>query len=318
MSNAPDILTEFGGAPVTPRYNGMWGNKNWFVDWDGGTAGGVGDSPDQAQKYVDTILAKATAWDTIYIRPRTPDMTGGDPQAYTPVAAANLSISATQYGLALIGTGLGCTSVEQAYQTRLQGDATVTTTPVLKVLAPYVTLENLTLKPGAATTWPLVTFLGSITGAISFGGSVYNCRLHMATGTTGDKAAVQIDSNHYTVVKNCYFDRCSVGVGFSSTYAVPVGCRITNNIFECVTGSNYGDIVVQGTAVYRINIDWNNFNHAIPGLGAARYIFAQGSSTGSVSNNVFATATVVTATIVTLSGILDGGGNMTNRGWLTS
>lgn len=299
-------------------FNNTW-NHTWFVDYDNGADTYAGTSTSEAYKNLATAIAAADEWDVIYIRPRDPDVTGGDPAGIIPATAANWSIANAKHGLQLIGCGVGCDPRQSAYQTRLQGEATVTGTAPLTVLAPYVNIENLSVKRGGATGVPLI-HLSSAAAAYAFAASVYNCRLHMGNGTTGSAGAVQIDSHWYAVIKGCYFDRCSVGIGFGSGLSNPVGCRITENIFEQIAADNYGDIVSAASAVLRCDIDHNNFNHAIPSNagGKGDYIWFQGSSTGAVTANYFATATLVTATIMTLSGLLDGGGNWTNRGWLTS
>jgi len=97
MSTAPDGLFQYGGVPVGGgRYEGMWGGKVYFVDYDSGNDAHDGRAPNRAFKYLDTALSAATAWDVIYVRPRTPDTTGGDPQSMLPSSSTNFSISLYQ------------------------------------------------------------------------------------------------------------------------------------------------------------------------------------------------------------------------------
>jgi hypothetical protein len=316
-------LTNFPhGILATPNigggstFAGWWSNQMLFVDNEGGGAAGTMDSPYQ---YVDTAIAAASAWATIYVRPRTPDIVGGDPQVIIPTSlTANLSIAKTLYGLTLIGTGTGQGARCEGYATTLQGAAGVTSTPVLNILAPYVDIENFHFKKGGMTGYPLVQFYSP-----GFGGYIGNCKFNQGNGTAYNTAAVTINSAWYTTVAGCFFDRCSVGVGLAGATADLVGTRISTNEFVQDAANNYGDIIGFSTTGHlRTIIDGNSFgllpSHAAP--GKARYIyFSGGSDTGKVYDNFFATATsVVTADNIVLNGLVDAGGNWTNRGWFTS
>ena len=152
------MVTQFGGVPVGGgRYEGMWGGTVYFVDYDNGGSGTVGYKPSDAGKYLDDAISAATTNATIYIRPRSPELGtqgagpywGGDPGDITPkTASTNWTIAYTKYGLSLIGTGTGV-GTSAASRTCLQGDATITSTPVFTVNAPYTTFENLGIKLGA-------------------------------------------------------------------------------------------------------------------------------------------------------------------------
>lgn len=320
MSGTPDLLTHLGGVPVASasRYAGWWGANHRFVDFDNGTAGSAGnDGMESPAKYVDIALADAVAWDVIYIRPRTPDVAGGDPQGITPSSTTNLSIPNTKYGISLIGTGLGILPSQAAYQTRIQGDGTTTTTSPLTVLAPYVAIENLSFKRGASTGVPLVD-LSSVSGAYAFACSIDRCQFHMGNGTAAASAAVLIASHWYAAITNNHFERCGCGIGLTSILSNPAGVSIVGNTFNQVTASNYGDIVSGATACNRIKISDNIFEQADPTVGTTVYIYMAGSAnTGIVSNNYFGTATLVTATIMTLGGLLEAGSKCA-KGFLTS
>jgi len=320
MSNAPDLLTHLGGVPVASasRYAGWWGRKHWFVDFDNGTAGGgQGKRMSKPQKNPATAISDAAAWDVIYIRPRTPDVAGGDPQAITPASAANWSIPNTKYGLSIIGTGVGVCPSQAAYQTRLQGESTVTGTAPMTVLAPYVCLENLSFKRGGSTGVPLVD-LSSVSGAYAFAASVHRCQFHMGNGTGAGSGAINISSHWYAAITENHFERCGVAIGLTSLLANPAGVQIIGNTFNQVTAANYGDIVSGATACNRISIRDNFFEQADPTLGTTVYIYMTGSSnTGMVANNYFGTATLVTATIMTLGGLVEAGSKCA-KGFLTS
>jgi len=299
------------------RLDDSWGNE-WYVDFENGVDGaGRGRSAATPFKNLAYALTAAAAWDVIYVRPRTPDVAGGDPQAITPATAANWSIPNTHYGLQIIGCGRGHSPHQAAYQTRLQGESTVTGVSPITVLAPYVVLEKLSIKRGGSTGVPLVN-LSSVAAAYAFGAELYGCQLHMGNGTAAGSAAVLVASHWYASILKCHFERCGVGIGFTSTLANPAACVIEECTFNQVTGANYGDIVSAATAVNRLRIHNNIFEQADPTLGTTVYIYMNGSSnTGIVSNNYFGTATLVTATIMTLGGLVEAGSKCA-KGFLTS
>jgi len=318
MSGAPDLLKHLGGVPVgsASRYAGWWGNTFRFVDFDNGTAGSTGTSMKDTQKNLATAISDSDKWDVIYVRPRDPDDTG-DPQAITPATAVNWNIPQAKYGLSIIGTGIGSSPHVAAYKTRLQGESTVTTVAPMTVLAPYVVLENLSFKRGGATGVPLVE-LGSATAA-AFAAEVNRCQFHMGNGTAAGAGALQISSHWYASVQGCHFERCNLAIGITSILSNPKGVHIVGNTFNQAIASNYGDIVSGATLVERILIAENYFLHEIPthAGGKADYIWFQGTCTGSVANNYFGTATLVTGTIMTLSGIIESGSRCA-LGFLTS
>jgi len=321
MTQYGDQVFQFGGVPVASanNYVGWWSEKVYFVDYDNGTAGAAGKKPDKAQKNLATAISNADKWDTIYIRPRDAGVSGGDPQAITPASATNWSIPNTKWGLSLIGTGIGARPDMAAYQTRLQGYSTVTGTAPLTVLAPYVVIENLSFKRGGSTGVPLVNLSSAGGTANAFAANIHKCQFHMGNGTSGGAGAVQISSYWYAVISDSHFERCNVAIGISSSVSNPCAVRISGNTFNQPAASNYGDIVSAATAVNRILIDNNMFNHDIPSKsgGKARYLWFSGSNTGSVINNYFGTGTLVTATIMTLASLVESG-SICAKGFLTS
>ena len=302
--------------------NGVALDSDWenvyYVDYDNGSDGyGDGRSSSKPFKNLATAISTAAAWDKIYVRPRPPDVAGGDPQAITPATAANWSIPNTSWGLTIIGAGRGYVPNVSAYQTRLQGESTVTGTAPMTVLAPYVVLENLSFKRGGSTGVPLV-HLSSVSGAYAFAASLHRCQLHMGNGTAAGSAAVLIASHWYAAITECHFERCGVGIGFTSSISNPAACVIEGCTFNQVTGANYGDIVSAATALNRLRIHRCIFEQADPTLGTTVYIYMNGSSnTGIVSDCYFGTATLVTATIMTLGGLVESGSKCA-KGFLTS
>ena len=216
MTTSADGLFQYGGVPVSSEFYGMWGGKVWFVDYDNGTTGGVGDSPSSAQKNLQTILDKASSWDTIYIRPRAADTTGGDPNAILPAGTSNWTAAYTLEGVALIGTGIGGGKAS-ANATRLQGSATVNTTPVLYAKAPFMTIENLTFKRGGSTNAALK--LGTGTAPYAFSSTVNNCAF-WKIGSTATGGALNINSWHNNIL-NSYFEECYTGIYLDSAQSDP-------------------------------------------------------------------------------------------------
>jgi hypothetical protein len=306
MSISHDGLFQYGGMPVTSnRYNGMWGGKVWFVDYDSGTTGGVGDAPDAAQKNLQTIIDKASAWDTIYIRPRTPDSTGGDPNAIIPASTSNWSIPYTLHGISLIGTGVG-SAKPQAYQTRLQGSATVNATAVLLSKAPFATFENLSFKRGGSTLAGLhIDALHSDT-AYTFAATVDNC-LFWKFGATATNGGLFIDSAWHSQVLNSHFEECNIGIQLLSAESILTAPIIRNCDFNGAASAIDADIY---SSDQTLQLWFNNcfFNHEIPAAGAGihkRYIKLGASTTGMISHCYFASATGTIATLCTLqAGVL--------------
>jgi len=294
-----------------------WG-KTYFVDFENGSDYHDGRSTFKALKNLAAAISKAGAWDIIYIRRRTPDVAEGDPVGITPATAVNWSIANTKWGLQLIGCGIGHDPQQAAYQTRLEGHATVTGVAPLTVLAPYVGLENLSFKRGGATGVPLVD-LSTTVPARAFAASLYRCQLHMGNGVNGSNGAVQINSHWYAAIIECHFERCAVAIGLYSGISNPAAVHIRGNTFNQPAADNKGDIVSAATACHRIMIEDNTFNHDTPSAGGTnKFLYFPGSAnTGSIIGNKFGTATLVTATLMTLGGLVESG-SICGKGFLTS
>jgi len=317
MSNFPDRVTHMGGAPIGGNpYLGMWGEKTWFVDYDNGTTGAKGDSPASAQKHLQTIITNASANDVIYIRPRTPNTTGLDPNYIIPASTTNWSIAYAKHGLALIGTGYG-----SSFYTYLRGTATVTATSAMHVAAPWTLFENLAFHEGASTANCGVHLNGEAAGegAISGdGGEGYAMgnRLSNCTLRFGSKTSLTIESAAFASVIGCTFHK-GAGIAIYSSEQEPDGIEIGWNQFLTETAAEVSsDIYIYG-GVDMINIHDNYFSHADPTGGENVYIYVHTASTGIVANNYFGTGTLVTASIMTLNGLVESGSKCA-KGFLTS
>jgi hypothetical protein len=277
----------------------MWSGKVWFVDYDHGTTGGSGTKPDDAQINLQTIIDKASAWDTIYIRPRDPDTTGGDPASILPASTSNWDVPYTLTGLSLIGTG-GIGSKASQNATRLKGSATVNATPVLYAKAPYMTFENLAFHRGGSTLSGLK--LGTGVTPYAFSSTVNNC-LFWKIGSTATAGALHINSWHNNIL-NSYFEECYIGINLDATHANPTGMVIRGCVFGEAAASVSRDITSTGS-VLSVVIDNCVFAHAQPSAGGGNlYIYFGAASTGIISNCQLATATNTIATAMTNNGVL--------------
>lgn len=298
MTNFPDMVTQFGGSPISSgRYDGMWGSKVWFVDYDNGSAGSQGKKPTDAQKYLDTILDKAGEWDVIYLRPRDPDTSGGDPQSILPLSTtANFDVASTQHGLSLIGTGIGNNA---AYSARIQGASGVTEAAIT-VNAPYVNIENLGIRKGSSTAGSLYVT------AAAFASSVNNCHFRLGGTKASSVGAVIIDSAWYNKITNSVFSACPIGIVLAATTSAPQEIVITGCEFNGGASAIDADIFSTGT-VTRILIRDCYFDHAVPAVSAGdkvRYIKFSAASTGLVANCFTGAVDPTVADNMTLDGVL--------------
>jgi hypothetical protein len=296
-SVAPNLLQHLGGVPVASAGNfaGWWGRKIWFVDFDSGTTGAYGNDMLKPQKNLKTILDHSDfgPGDGVFIKPRTPDTTGGDPNAITPAAAANWSIAYADHNVHLIGTGVG------GYMTRLQGHASVTASPTLTVNAPFVVLENLGFRRGGSTSG-IVKFVTNASTGYSFGSIMNYCHLRLADSAGG----VIIESAWYTKILNTEFSSCNRGLVIGASNSVPVEIVVDWCKWISAVGDVTADIFASG-AVTRISISNFIMNHAVPSGGSPnRYVSIGATSTGTIVNGSTGAVDPTIADNMTLNGVL--------------
>lgn len=309
MTISPDGLFQYGGMPVTSgRYEGMWGNKTYFVDYDNGLAGNSGERPDDACKHLQTIIDKAGEWDTIYIRPRDPDTASGDPQAIIPASTTNWSISYGKHGLSLIGTGLGV-GMRKANMTRLQASSTAQAVATMTSYAPYVNFENLTFRRGSGTKAGLL-IEGQLTGSTStgfaFNNTVNNCGF-WKIGATATAAALYLESSWHNLIYNSWFEECAKGIGIGVQGSSVVGINVIGCVFNGIATTIDADIyATSGSTITEVLIDRCIFAHDIPALSSGQlytnYIYFSTAS-GMFSNSVIGSETNTIATNCTLSNV---------------
>ena len=306
MSNFPDMVTQFGGMPLGGgRYEAMWGNRVWFVDYDNGSSGNYGDKPGAAFKYFDTAISRSGHNDVIYIRPRSPELGaagvgpyyGGDPGDILPESTTNWTIPWTSYGLSVIGTGSGVGQA-RASVTNLQG-ASGATTSVLSLNAPFCSIENIGVKTGSSTTALIKQKMANDSVTQAFHNSYYNVWFR----NTGNAPGLIIDSGSYDVVDNCTFSRCHYGVIYQSYNAVPNAQVLSNCYFDNTAAGSYDDVSSTG-GMTRALITGCNFNHAEPsGGGHSKYIYMATTSTGLISSCYTGSSDATVATNFTLNGL---------------
>jgi len=306
MSTFPDGLFQYGGQPVGGgRYEGMWGNKVWFVDYDNGCSGAAGNKPADAGKYLDDAISAAGHNDVIYIRPRSPELGdsgagpyyGGDPGDILPKSTTNWTIPYTTYGLSIIGTGSGVGQA-RASVTNLQG-ASGATTAVISLNAPFCSIENIGLKTGSSTTALIKQQFADSAAQQAFHNSYYNVWFRNTASSPG----LIIDSGSYDVVESCTFSGCAYGVIYQSYNAVPNAQVLSNCNFDNTAAGSYDDISSTG-GMTRALIKGCNFNHAEPsGGGHSKYIYMATTSTGLISSCYTGSSDATVATNFTLNGL---------------
>jgi len=310
MSTFPDGVFEYGGKPAGGRPLAMWpAEKVRFVDFDNGTVRGGGLSPSNAYKYLDTAISDAGHNDVIYIRPRSPELGaagvgpyyGGDPGDITPqTASTNWTIAYTKYGLSLIGTGTGV-GVPGAQQTNLQGDSTITSTPVLTINAPYVTVENLGFKPGASTTGLIKQSFTDNAVDQAFANSYYRVWFRNVDAAAG--YSLKIDAGSYDNVIGCNFSGHATGILLWSINSNVNRLIVRDCDFETAPGTAKCHIQSTG-AITRVLFDRLTMMGTIPTGGAPNlYISIAAASTGMFSNSFIGAAATTVATNTTLNGI---------------
>ena len=305
MTTAPDMLRQFGGAPVGAGgpFGSFWTGNVYFVDFDNGTAGSEGKSVDDACKYLQDAIDLAGEWDTIYIRPRDPDISSGDSNYHLPESTTNYSISNAKRGLSLIGTGLGMDGHGMAYQTYIRGQATSPTSgAVLAIAAPFCSIENLAFHRGSVTGGNQVAFTPGIS---AFAGSVNNCLFRFNDGVTEDGAALIIHDAWYTMVYNSVFYRNRVGIGLHADTSSVRCVTIRGNIFQGLAADVDAHIVTGGNCAYITIVD-NHFIDPRPTKGSRDFYIDMGvgaACSGIIANNTFGTTDTTASTLCHLNSL---------------
>lgn len=305
MTTFGDRLYQLGGTPVggSGGFQGWWKDDTYFVDYDNGSKNNGGKKPDDACKYLQDAIDLSGEFDTVYIRPRDPDITGGDSNYHLPESTTNYSISSAKEGMSLIGTGLGVDGHGMAYQTYIRGQATSPTTGnVLTIGAPFCSIENLAFHRGSVTGGNQVNFTPGIS---AFAGSVNNCLFRFNDGADAESGALNVHDAWYTMIYNNVFYRNAMGITLEADTSSVRCVTIKGNIFQGAAGDVYNHVASSGNVQYVTIVD-NYFIESLPTKGTRDYYIDMGVSTactGIIANNVFGTTETVGATLCHLNGL---------------
>ena len=309
MSGTPDILTQFGGQPVGAdhRFDGWWGGKVYFIDFDNGTAGatGLNDMADPGNDMQRALDDEAAADASIYVRPRAfaAGTYGEDPQQITPSSddAENFHVDKARKNLSLIGTGKGLGHAA-AHKCWIGGYGALVT-PVLDIRSPGCVIENFRAQPSNTATSGI--FYTKNAGGIWDGGNTtfINNDFHGANTSGG----IYCDSPWQMHIVGNRFLNNDVGILVQSLYSVPQIWQIRDNDFIGITSEVQNDIYATG-GIKRLVCTNNEHTCGIPALGGTNvYIKMGAASTGAVTNSRFGAEGTTDTTFMTLNGLLQSG-----------
>lgn len=302
MSGTPDILTQFGGQPVGAdhRFDGWWGGKVYFSDFDNGTAGATGLNDMAAPgKDMQRAIDDAGVDATVYVRPRA--FSSEDPQQITPSSddAENFHIDAAKANLSLIGTGKGL-SHAAAHKAWIGGYSGLTTA-VLRINAPGCVIEGFRAQPPASAAQGIFYTIND--GTYDGGNTTFiNNDFHDGPAS----GALILSGTWQMAVKGNRFLNCDIGISFITTYSAPQIIDISHNYFNAITSEISADIHCSG-GPKRLSIYDNKHAAGQPTGGANKYIHFGAAATGMVSGCYFGVDDTTEATLMTLNGVLQAG-----------
>lgn len=264
----------------------------FFVDETNGDDNNTGrDTWANAKATIQAAITAASEGDTIYISPVEVAAGDTDPGSYSE----NLIIGVSQAYLSLIGVHRGRT---QGGLPQLKVGAT-TTSPLLTIRAPGVTIRNLGFN-GAGGTGGGILFDETTSTGQAWGTSIENCHFKNCVGTTATNAATGGAIQWQTVggawqilIKGCRFYK-NVGdiVMKGTTSSVPQDVVIENNIFSGPAANVDCNIYCAADGVNGLIIRDNYFT-CNPNIGAgtnASFLVLTGC-VGLLANNYFAAQT---------------------------
>lgn len=279
MSTFPDMVRQFGGAPVGSRYGWHSGSTTLFVDGSS-TTPGDGTRLDRPYTTIYGAINAANAWDVIYVVPKT--WTSGNLWLGTSYQdTTDLSISYAKTGLALVGVGHQG-MVGPGYGVVIT-EVSASTSPLLTTNAPMCAFENLAFYRASTALSGL--YINGNVAATSEAAltSVYNCHFHgvVPSGATGDTGgAVYSDGAWGTTVDKCTFLGCRIGVSIKSNAATSGNMIVRNCDFmsRLTSASDISaDIYIYTQGSASLVIDNINCAHLIPSYsgGHSRWISVQ-------------------------------------------
>jgi len=309
MTTAPDMLREFGGAPVSGgRFTNPW-TKHYFVDATDGATSNGGLRTDDALTTIQAAVTLATAGDVIYVRPQTYKLGTGfnryeEDVTVTLGGDGGSGVVATNANISLIGVSQRGKPSDFLGVRWKKGSATH-----LTIDAPCFHVENIGFFSEDATYAINLRCNGATrTQEGTTGFSIYNCAIK------GDGKIYANGGNEVQIV-NCRFQTKYDGtvggiemVGSSNAVQRPLiqGCEFIGG-----NANNMSAACIVGAAPWQDAVIRDNFFNA--DSDTSIYISIAGStSTGIISNNHFGVADISTGRIVEggliATGAYDGGG----------
>lgn len=283
-------LTRFPhGIYAVPIVGGSFGygwptdSTIYFVDKRNGSDGNAGTDINIPLKTFERALEICTDYDVIYIL--DPGTSGSDPATYQG-ASANWTVRNACDGLAIVGV----TSSSVLPTGRPQSpwlSAYAATTPIIKVRAPHVTIENLKIAGawnmgGSETSGICVVDYSDATDE-GYGLNVYNCAFE-DINSVGSLGAVSITGQWNCSVVKCSFYNCELGINVTSSGSTTVHTLIEDCYFAARTVAGTGilcDIYVYCQGESNIIIKDIFIAHDVPGAtGAMNANITVASGTG--------------------------------------
>ena len=287
MSTSPDMLFEFGGAPVGGKRFSNPFATHWFVDGVDGHDNNSGKNPDKAKATIDAAAQLMGVGDVCYIRPQT-YVVGTGHARYTE----SVTIDLAQSDMSFIGTGY---SRSNEFGVRMK--ATSTEVECIDVSAPSCHFENIGLfGDGTATNTLLARNNGGTnTQRGSDGITLYRINSKGAPlKITGGQAARVID---------CVFNNAA----YELILADPAASGYNQQVRGCAfldtgggTAVTHPHVSAPGSNIYDVWIDGCYFGK-IPTTTAYYFECGAAQSTGMITGSYFNTTNLDTDTDISIA-----------------
>ena len=273
------------GVPVVGLRHG---GKALFVDGTLGSDGNNGESLEDAVKTIQKAVDLASAYDTIYVKPKKITDYTGDPTSY----AETIIIPATTPHLSLVGLSDGPTQGNQPQIKKGSGS-----TALLTIRAAGCTVQGLTFN-GASSTGGGILLDDDNSAKTAFGTVITGCFFKNCVGSTATSSATggaimwTTAGNAWQVriVGNHFYKNVGGIVLMGTSNTVPQDVVIAGNTFMGPAASVDSYIYMAGgSGCSSLLVDGNVFASVLPALSSGavvRYADLTGC-TGIFSNNVF-------------------------------
>jgi len=307
IANEAEIqLHKIAGAGRLLRRDG----HAFYVDGDKGSDNNSGRTPRDAKKTIQGAVTAASAWDTVYVFPKTIAAGATDPSSY----AETVIIPATHAGLALIGVGTGRTQGGLPQIKKGSGS-----TALLTVRAPGCLIANLGFNGGSSTGGGILLDDDGSTKT-AFGTTITGCHFKNCVGSTATNAATggaiqwaATGGAWQVLIKgNRFYSNVGDVVLLGTSGSVPQDVVIEDNIFSGPAASVDCNLYLAGgsgmNGVIIRNNEFTSFPAITSGTNAKPLVLT--GCVGTLSGNTFActgktfgaTANVTVPTTVLMSG----------------